>query len=92
MSKSIVVSKVTRQEIRRVAYYQVCTSQTGRADSGTCGNTRQEVESLGEALNVAKGSPYAIVSEFDSDGWLLREAYYSPKHGVSECQTFRGRP
>jgi hypothetical protein len=92
MNTSTVVSKVTRQELRRATDYQVCTSRTGRADSGARGNTPQEVETPGEALGIAKGSPYAIESEFDNEGCLLREAYYSPKHPVSECQTFSGRP
>jgi hypothetical protein len=92
MSKSTVVSKATRQELQRAAYYQVRSSQTGRSDSGARGNIRKEVETLGEALSIAKGSPYAIVSEFAEDGWLLREAYYSPRHPVSECQIFMARP
>ncbi len=92
MSTSKVVSKVTRPELRGDAYYQVCSSQTGRANSGARGNTRQEAQTLDEALHIAKGSPYAIVSEFDSDGWLLREAHYSPRHPVSECRIFRVRP
>jgi hypothetical protein len=92
MSTSKDVSKVTCQELWGVAYYQVCSSQTGRADSGARGNTRQEAQTLDEALHIAQGSPYAIVSEFDSDGWLLREAYYSPRHPVPECPIFRVRP
>lgn len=92
MNKSKFVSKVTRQELREDAYYQVCSSQTGRADSGARGNTRQDAQTLDEALHIAKGSPHAIVSEFGSDGWLLREAYYSPRHPVSECPIFRVHP
>jgi len=91
MNRSNIFRPVTRQETQPAAYYEVCTSRTGRADSGAPGNTRQEGETLGEALSIAERSPHAIVSEFDRDGWLLREAYYSRTHSVSQGKTFRVR-
>jgi hypothetical protein len=67
-------------------WYKVKTSSTGL--DAHC--KPAEVDTLEEARQLIKGSPYASIHEFD-DGVLVAEDFYYPTHPNGICGEFIAR-